>query len=70
MGDFNGDPTAKKYVLGLADGLLAHAKPDGSLPDEINWRTEETKGVPAGRTRRPCSCIYGAVALHAATRNT
>ena len=45
MGHFNADPTAKKYVLGVADGLLAHAKPDGSLPDEINWRTDEAKGV-------------------------
>jgi hypothetical protein len=45
MADFNGDPTSKRYVLGLADGLLAHAKSDGALPDEINWRTDETKGV-------------------------
>ena len=45
MADFNGDPTAKKYVVGLADGLLAHAKADMSLPDEINWRTDATKGV-------------------------
>jgi hypothetical protein len=44
MADFNADPTARKYVLGVADGLLAHAKPDGSVPDEINWRTEATKG--------------------------
>ena len=45
MADFNGDPTAKRYVVGLADGLMAHAKPDGALPDEINWRTDETKAV-------------------------
>ncbi|MGZ5986358.1 MAG: LamG-like jellyroll fold domain-containing protein, partial [Caulobacteraceae bacterium] len=45
MAGFNGDPTASKYVVGLADGLLAHAKPDASLPDEINWRTDETRGV-------------------------
>jgi hypothetical protein len=49
MADFNGDPTSRKYVVGLADGLLAHAKtqPTGEivLPDEINWRTDATKGV-------------------------
>lgn len=45
MADFNGDPTARNYVVGLADGLLAHAKADMSLPDEINWRTDGTKGV-------------------------
>ena len=49
MADFNGDPTSRKYVTGVADGLLAHAKtaPTGeiSLPDDINWRTDATKGV-------------------------
>ncbi len=49
MADFNADPTSRKYVIGLADGLLAHAKTDAkgetTLPDEINWRTDETKGV-------------------------
>ena len=49
MGDFNGDPTSRKYVIGLADGILAHGKvsADGETtwPDEINWRTDETKGV-------------------------
>jgi hypothetical protein len=49
MADFNGDPTSRKYVVGLADGLLAHARttPTGeiALPDEINWRTDATKGV-------------------------
>ncbi len=45
LGDFNADPISRKYVLGVADGLLAHAKPDGSVPDEINWRTDETKGA-------------------------
>jgi len=44
MGDFNADPQSRKYVLGVADGLLAHARPDGSVPDEINWRTDTTKG--------------------------
>ncbi|MEO8114220.1 MAG: LamG-like jellyroll fold domain-containing protein [Phenylobacterium sp.] len=43
MGAFNADPTGRKYVIGLADGLLAHGKA-GEWPDEINWRTDATRG--------------------------
>jgi hypothetical protein len=55
MGNFNGDPTGKKYVIGLADGILAHGQQDKdggwTFPDEINWRTDATKGkLPAGST--------------------
>jgi hypothetical protein len=49
LGAYNGDPTARKFVTGLSDGLLAHGKqgPDGSWtwPDEINWRTDATRGT-------------------------
>ena len=49
MADFNADPTSRRYITGVADGLLAHAKTDTkgemALPDDINWRTEETRGV-------------------------
>jgi len=49
MGQFNGDPTARRIVLGLADGLVAHGKPgaDGSwtFPEEINWRTDADRGI-------------------------
>ncbi|HET6971614.1 MAG TPA: LamG domain-containing protein, partial [Phenylobacterium sp.] len=49
IGAYNGDPTARKFVIGLADGLLAHGRKaaDGSWtwPVEINWRTDATKGV-------------------------
>jgi hypothetical protein len=62
MGDFNADATAKKYVLGVADGLVAHAKPDGSLPDEINWRTDEVKGVLPVNTPA-MQLLYGAFRL-------
>ncbi|MDV6330671.1 LamG-like jellyroll fold domain-containing protein [Asticcacaulis sp. 201] len=53
MGEFNGDPTSKTVVTGLADGILAHGKPDAkgimTFPDEINWRTDATRGdLPAG----------------------
>ncbi len=55
MADFNNDPTGKKYVIGLSDGILAHGKQDAagnwSFPDEINWRTDATRGkLPAGQT--------------------
>jgi hypothetical protein len=49
LGEFNADPTARRYVTGLADGILAHAKTgaDGSTswPDEINWRTDATRAT-------------------------
>jgi hypothetical protein len=49
MGDFNADPTGRKYVIGLADGLLAHGRQGAggawTWPDEINWRTDETRGT-------------------------
>jgi hypothetical protein len=53
VGYYNGDPTAKKFIVGLADGILAHGKKqaDGSwwFPDEINWRTDATRGtMPTG----------------------
>ncbi len=44
IGDYNGDQTAKDTVIGLADGYMAHTKPDGSLPNEINWRTDAERG--------------------------
>jgi hypothetical protein len=53
MADYNNDPTGKKYIIGLADGILAHGKQDASghwtFPDEINWSSDETRGtLPAG----------------------
>jgi hypothetical protein len=44
IGDYNGDPIAKATVTGVADGYLAHVKPDGSYPNEINWRTDAERG--------------------------
>jgi hypothetical protein len=44
ISDFNGDPTARDTVIGLADGYLAHVRPDGSYPNEINWRTDAERG--------------------------
>ncbi|WP_443750984.1 LamG-like jellyroll fold domain-containing protein [Asticcacaulis solisilvae] len=55
MGEYNGDPTGKKFVTGLADGIIVHGKPDAAgimtYPDEINWRTDATRGdLPAGQS--------------------
>lgn len=44
ISDFNGDPTARDTVIGLADGYLAHVRPDGSYPNEINWRSDAERG--------------------------
>lgn len=48
LGEFNADPRSRNLVTGLADGYLAHAytAADGQwvLPNEINWRTGETRG--------------------------
>lgn len=44
ISDFNGDPTARDTIIGLADGYLAHVRPDGSYPNEINWRTDAERG--------------------------
>jgi hypothetical protein len=53
MAEYNGDATARRFVLGLANGILAHGLQDPaghwSYPDEINWRTDATRGkLPAG----------------------
>lgn len=48
MADYNNDALAKHFVIGLMDGLLAHGKKDSkghwSWPDDINWRTDATRG--------------------------
>lgn len=52
IGDYNQDETAKKFVIGLADGILAHGTTDAKgirwYPDEINWRTDAEKGKLGG----------------------
>ena len=58
MGAFNGDPTSRKTVLGLADGILAHGK-DGAWPIEINWRTDEARANLTGGMP-PMQLLWGA----------
>ncbi len=54
MGIFNSDPTSRRVVTGLADGLLAHGKQDPQgkwrFPDEINWRTDAERGTLPANT--------------------
>ena len=48
LGGYNADPRSRRIVTGLADGYLAHAYTDAqgrwALPNEINWKTGETRG--------------------------
>jgi len=48
LGGYNADERSRAIVTGLADGYLAHGytAADGTwvLPNEINWRTDETRG--------------------------
>ncbi|HMA49081.1 MAG TPA: LamG domain-containing protein, partial [Magnetospirillaceae bacterium] len=48
LGQYNANPIARKTVIGLADGYLAHGKQgqDGvwNYPEEINWRTDAERG--------------------------
>ena len=58
MGAFNADPTARKTVIGLADGILAHGKA-ACWPIEINWRTDEAKS-PMVAGAPPIQLLWGA----------
>ena len=60
--DFNGNPAAKKYLLELADGLLAHRHPGaggrGALPSAIHFATD--REGEATRTLFPWHVFWGA----------
>ncbi len=66
MADFNGDPQSRKYVLGVADGILAHGRagPDGQMswPDDIEWPSDQGKGVLPINTPA-MQLLYGAYRL-------
>jgi hypothetical protein len=48
IGQYNGDPEARRLVTEISDGYLAHGKKgaDGiwTWPNEINWRTDAERG--------------------------
>jgi hypothetical protein len=60
--DYNGNPTAKKTVLELADGLLAHGRPDAAgrvaLPSAIHYASDRD-GI-ATRIRLPWPLFWAA----------
>lgn len=66
MADFNADPQSRKYVLGVADGLLAHGKPgpNGEMtwPDDINWGTDRGERTLPVNTPM-MQLLYGAYRL-------
>jgi hypothetical protein len=59
--DYNGSPAAQKYLLELADGLLAHRRPGtggrGSLPAAIEFATD--REFPASRGNFPWHVFWG-----------
>jgi hypothetical protein len=59
--DFNGNPAARKFLLELTDGLLAHRKPGGgrsSLPSAIRF-SDDREGT-ATRNMNPWHLFWGA----------
>jgi hypothetical protein len=60
--DYNGNPEAKKVLVELADGFLAHRTVDasgrGATPEVINFQTDEAEG--AGRRWFPWHMLWGA----------
>lgn len=59
--DYNGNPTAKKLLLDLADGLLAHRQPDGKggyvTPVSIRFRDDQE--MPSTRGYFPWPLLWG-----------
>jgi hypothetical protein len=64
MGLYNGNPAARGLVTGVVDGLMAHGKQgaDGqwSYPNEINWRTDETRVGDGGGATTPLQSAWAA----------
>ncbi|HZG24277.1 MAG TPA: LamG-like jellyroll fold domain-containing protein, partial [Chitinophagaceae bacterium] len=46
---YNGNPKLKKMLTEIADGLLAHVDKDGNVYPEINFATDQVRGVPGGQ---------------------
>jgi len=60
--DFNGSPSVMNTLEEIADGLMAHAKPDQNgrmtLPSEINFLTDEARSFSGGRARQMFKALY------------
>ncbi|HEY4328606.1 MAG TPA: LamG domain-containing protein [Phycisphaerae bacterium] len=59
--EFNGNPAAKKTLVELADGMLAHRKVDssgrGSLPQAIHW-IDDQEGPSSRATFTPVAALF------------
>jgi len=64
IGVYNGNPIARGLVTGLADGLLAHGKPDAkgimTYPNEINWDSDKTRTGDGGGATTPLQTMWAA----------
>ena len=64
IGVYNGNPIARGLVTGLADGLLAHGKPDASgimtYPNEINWDSDKERSGDGGGATTPLQTMWAA----------
>lgn len=46
---YNGNPKLKQMITEVADGLLAHIDNKGNVYPEINFSTDEVRGLPGGQ---------------------
>jgi len=60
--EFNGNPATKKLIQEVTDGYLAHAKKDDNsritIPEEINFITDEEKFPSSGTVRELFQVLY------------
>jgi hypothetical protein len=64
LGLYNGNAQARGLVTGLVDGWMAHGAQgaDGqwSYPNEINWRTDQTRVGDGGGVNTPLQSVWAA----------
>ena len=64
LGLYNGNAQARGLVTGLVDGWMAHGvqAADGqwSYPNEINWRTDQTRVGDGGGVSTPLQSVWAA----------
>ncbi|WP_318781310.1 LamG-like jellyroll fold domain-containing protein [Sphingomonas aliaeris] len=64
LGLYNGNAQARGLVTGLVDGWMAHgvqgADGQWSYPNEINWRTDQTRVGDGGGVNTPLQSVWAA----------
>ncbi len=64
LGLYNGSSRSRTLVTGLVDGWMAHAvqSADGgwSYPNEVNWRTDQTRAGDGGGANTPLQSVWAA----------